>query len=99
MSQASTKTRVAEMLKRLGDKPIAMEGLDLDDLQAAMAHPLALETLTRWLPFEATSVKPGEAAPDFRLPYLSGLGCEGKSMSLSSHFGKRPVALIFGSYT
>ena len=33
----------------------------------------------------------------FTLPYLPGSG-EG-ALTLSSHFGDRPVALVFGSYT
>ena len=37
----------------------------------------------------------GDAAPDFRLKIRGG----GKSISLSSYRGKRPVALVFGSYT
>ena len=99
MSEASIKTRVVEMLKRLEDNKVEMEGLDLDDLKATMSHPKARETLAKWMPFEATSVQAGESAPDFSLRYLPGHGLEGESMTLSSHFGKRPVALIFGSYT
>ena len=40
--------------------------------------------------------KTGDVAPDFELPVL---GKEKKSVKLSSLAGKRPVALIFGSYT
>ncbi len=49
---------------------------------------------------EAVSVQEGEPAPDFTLPWLdkSGAG-RGAALTLSDHFGKRPVALIFGSYT
>jgi hypothetical protein len=39
-------------------------------------------------------------APDFELPYMPGHGGqEGETFLLSECFGKRPVALIFGSYT
>jgi hypothetical protein len=48
---------------------------------------------------DAHSVAQGEPAPDFTLPWLSDSGEGGDTLSLSSHFGKRPVALIFGSYT
>jgi hypothetical protein len=37
----------------------------------------------------------GSNAPDFRLPRLEG----GEPVQLSSFHGKKPVALIFGSYT
>ncbi len=49
---------------------------------------------------EAASVQEGDPAPDFTLPWLpeSGEGL-GPEMALSDHFGKGPVALIFGSYT
>ena len=76
-----------------------MAGLSLDDLKDAMAAPGAAETVAELMPYEATSVKPGEPAPDFSLPYLPGSGPAGERMTLSAHFGKRPVALIFGSYT
>lgn len=44
----------------------------------------------------ATAPKVGDVAPDFELPVV---GAEGKTVKLSSFKGKRPVALIFGSYT
>ena len=71
----------------------------LDDLRDAMSHPKAAETVAELMPVEAASVQPGQPAPDFTLPYLSGSGTEGATVTLSDHFGKRPVALIFGSYT
>ena len=40
--------------------------------------------------------KPGEMAPDFKLPIL---GKKKGSVQLSRFKGKKPVALIFGSYT
>jgi hypothetical protein len=76
-----------------------MQGLSIDDLKAAMSHPKADATVAELMSYEATSVQPGEAAPDFTLPYLPGSGRDGETMTLSEHFGKRPVALIFGSYT
>ena len=42
----------------------------------------------------------GDLAPDFTLARLGeGPGGEADAVTLSAHFGKRPVALIFGSYT
>ena len=40
--------------------------------------------------------KVGDAAPDFELPML---GMKDTKVKLSSFTGKKPVALIFGSYT
>jgi len=37
----------------------------------------------------------GDPAADFSLPYADRPG----GVRLSEHFGKRPVALIFGSYS
>ena len=39
----------------------------------------------------------GDPAPDFTLKLMDG--AEGKTVTLSDYQGKRPVALIFGSYT
>ncbi len=99
MSEEAMKTMIAEMLKSLEEGGIEREALELDDLKDAMSHPTAPEILAKWMPHEATSVKQGESAPDFTLPYLPGHGVEGESMTRSSHLGKRPVGLIFGSYT
>ena len=87
------------MLKTLEEDRVEMDGLELDDLKDAMSHPKAPEILAKWMPHEATAVKQGEPAPDFTLRFLPGYSEEGESMTLSSHFGKRPVGLIFGSYT
>jgi hypothetical protein len=45
---------------------------------------------------EAHAPAIGDRAPDFDLPYLGG---DGARVRLSSFQGRRPVALIFGSYT
>jgi len=39
--------------------------------------------------------RPGDRAPDFTLPLQHGKG----TLTLSDFFGKRPVVLIFGSFT
>jgi hypothetical protein len=42
----------------------------------------------------------GDPAPIFRLPRLDPTRrATGEIVDLSDHFGRRPVALIFGSYT
>jgi hypothetical protein len=77
-----------------------MEGLDLERLRDAMHRPNALETLAELMSSGPGRANPGDPAPDFELPYLSGQGGqEGETAQLSRHFGSRPVALIFGSYT
>jgi hypothetical protein len=42
-----------------------------------------------------TKLKPGDLAPDFKLPTVKGDAV----VKLSSFQGKKPVVLIFGSYT
>jgi hypothetical protein len=93
----ATQAMIEAMLEQLVGED--MQGLSLDGLRDAMRAPGAAETVAALMPLEATSVKPGEPAPDFTLPYLPGQDQTGGSMTLSNHFGKRPVALIFGSYT
>ncbi len=74
--------------------------IDADQIAKALAHPLAAAELQRVGPIEAASVAEGEPAPDFTLARLGEApGGAGGPVTLSAHFGKRPVALIFGSYT
>ncbi|SPF54513.1 conserved exported hypothetical protein [Candidatus Sulfopaludibacter sp. SbA4] len=54
---------------------------------------LPFETL--WMRARAGSLKPGDMAPDFRLPTLD----RKETVQLSSYRGSRPVVLVFGSYT
>jgi hypothetical protein len=54
---------------------------------------LPFETL--WMRARAGSLKPGDLAPDFRLPTLD----RRNNVQLSSYRGSRPVVLVFGSYT
>ncbi len=77
-----------------------LAGLSVDDLAEAVSHPKAAAMIGEIMEAEAASVQEGEPAPDFTLPWLeeSGAG-RGAALTLSDHFGKRPVALIFGSYT
>jgi len=77
-----------------------LAGLTVEDLADAVSRPGAAETIAETLALEAGSVKPGETAPDFTLPWLPGSGeGRGATVTLSDHFGKQPVALVFGSYT
>ena len=48
---------------------------------------------------EAASVQQGDPAAEIDLPWLPGSKGEGDRFVLSSRFGARPVALVFGSYT
>lgn len=97
--EEAMKEMIAGMLRNLEANDVQMDGLNLDDLKDAMSHPNAPALLAEWMPHEAASVGQGEPAPDFSLPFLPGHSKEGDRMTLSSHFGKRPVGLIFGSYT
>ncbi|MDJ0865673.1 MAG: hypothetical protein QNK03_06165 [Myxococcota bacterium] len=77
-----------------------LAGLTVEDLKDAMSHPEAGPVVAELMAIEAKSVQQGEPAPDFTLPWLPGSAPDrGESMTLSTHFGKRPVALVFGSYT
>ena len=77
-----------------------MEGLTLERLRAAMHQPRALETMAELLKGGPGRAQPGGPAPDFELPHLPGHGgAEGETVRLSDYFGRRPVALVFGSYT
>lgn len=102
MSDADPRAMMAALRARLERDQAEgrLEGLRVDDLAEAMAHPKAGAVIAEAMAREAGSVKPGEPAPDFTLPWLSPAAAgRGGSLSLSSHFGERPVALIFGSYT
>jgi hypothetical protein len=77
-----------------------LAGLTVEDLMDALSHPAAPDAVAEALELEAASVQAGEPAPDFSLPWLPrGGDAPTGRMTLSEHFGKRPVALIFGSYT
>jgi hypothetical protein len=60
-------------------------------------------TSARYRDLWTARLAPGDTAFDFELPLLaadgSGVQVEGRMIRLSSFAGKRPVALIFGSYT
>ena len=67
---------------------------------AIMAHvprPLFLVLPFRnlWLSAREGNLKPGDPAPDFELPVLAGQS----RVRLSQEWHRRPVVLVFGSYT
>ncbi len=97
MADDANRDLIEDMLVRLEKE--GMAGISIDDLRDAMTAPGAAETVAELMPIEAASVQQGDLAPDFDLPWLPGSGPEGETLRLSSHFGDRPVALIFGSYT
>ncbi len=77
-----------------------LAGLTVERLAAAVSHPEAQQRIAEFMEIEAQSVQAGDAAPDFTLPWLPGSGEGlGSALTLSEHFGVRPVALIFGCYT
>jgi len=93
-----------EGMRELGDvaRGEGWASMSVADLAEVMEHPEAKRVITELLTIEAQSVKEGDAAPDFNLPWLPGSEPKGEhaaTLRLSDHFGKRPVALIFGSYT
>jgi len=98
MANEPYETMKKDLFARIGDQKMA--GLSVDDLRDAMSHPKAAETVRELMPYEAASPNQGEPAPEFTLPWLKGHeGEPTESFSLSARAGKRPVALIFGSYT
>ena len=53
------------------------------------------ETMKNQKMLDAQAPKAGDLAPDFTLSGISGT----ESVTLSDFRGKKPVALVFGSYT
>jgi len=67
---------------------------------AFMSHvpPVAMMVLPfkpLWMSARAGTLQPGDTAPDFSLPMLHG----DRKVTLSDEYRKKPVVLIFGSYT
>ncbi len=98
MSKVDVEAMIEGVRAQLEAQGLELQGLTLEDLRDAMSHPRAAEQVAQLMALEATSVQVGDPAPDFALPRL-GAGEAGERIRLSSHFGERPVALIFGSYT
>jgi len=67
---------------------------------AVMSHvpPVAMMVLPfkpLWMSARAGTLQPGDTAPDFSLPLLHG----DRNVTLSEEYRKKPVVLVFGSYT
>lgn len=91
-----------DILAQLAKDPDGPEisGTRREELMAALAHPKAAAEIQHGFALEATSVQEGQPAFDFTLPRLGVDGEEALGpVTLSDHFGRRPVALVFGSYT
>ena len=77
-----------------------LAGLTVERLEKAVSHPEAQAVIREMMARESSVVNVGDPAPDFTLPWLTDLHPgDGDTMTLSDHFGRRPVALVFGSYT
>jgi hypothetical protein len=98
MSEFDVDAMIEGVRAQLEAQGIDLEGLSLEDLRDAISHPKAAEQVVELMALDARSVQAGDPAPDFALPRLGGPNA-GDVVTLSSHFAKRPVALIFGSYT
>jgi threonine dehydrogenase-like Zn-dependent dehydrogenase len=98
MSKIDIDAMTEGVRAQLEAQGMELQGLTLDDLRDAMSHPKAADEVMRAMALEATSVQVGDPAPEFDLPLLGGRNA-GERIRLSSHFGRRPVALVFGSYT
>ena len=98
MAEDDVEKTLGRIEKELRESDLEMKGLSIERLRAAMSHPKAAATVKEIMKREESSIQAGDEAPDFVLPRLHA-GDDGAPVTLSSHFGKRPVALIFGSYT
>jgi hypothetical protein len=56
---------------------------------------LVLPFETLWMQARAGGLRSGDAAPDFKLPTLD----KSSEVELASFRGRKPVVLVFGSYT
>ena len=73
-------------------------GITEEDARAAMEYRGAAAEIERLISADQGSVREGARAPDFELARLRDPNA-GERVKLSDSFGKRPVALVFGSYT
>lgn len=102
MGKAETDRMMTSLRKQLADAGDIgdIAGLAPEGLAEAISHPKAADAIAELMEIEAGTVEQGAPAPDFTLPWLPGSsGSDAATLTLSEHFGDRPVALIFGSYT
>ncbi len=98
------KARLVRLLDRDGDGNVELDDLqklfselDKNNDQTLQSGELGTRPQRRGQRKDATKLpRKGQVAPDFDLPFVSGAT---GNFKLSSFAGKKPVALIFGSYT
>ena len=103
MSKADLKGMLEGMRETLERDQAAgkLAGLTVSDLAEAISHPKAPEVIAECMEADAASVKLGEPAPDFSLPWLPGSReGRGECLTLSEHFEKpvHPAQLVIFSY-
>lgn len=91
------KTMIDVVRTRMSEQGIDWSEEQMQGLTDALSHPEAAATIEQSFAREAGSVEQGQQAPDFALKLLHDPKLA--PVQLSSHWGRRPVALIFGSYT
>ena len=102
MTELEAKQQL-EKLRRQAEADAAAGKLDGETVRLvddALTHPKAAAVVEELMGLEAHTVKAGDPAIDFDLPWLPGSEQRDQpTMTLSDHFGECPVALVFGSYT
>ena len=99
MSEADDGALIAQLRENFSPEDLERAGMTLEDMVRAASHPRARTEIAELMQREARSIREGEPAPDFELPWLSNAPDASTGMRLSDHFGVRPIALVFGSYT
>lgn len=79
-------------------RDLGAAGISNDEMLKVLNDPRAVDSIYEMVTLEAASPKPGDEAPDFTLSPLSDYNA-GVPVRLADCRGKRPVALVFGSYT
>ncbi len=96
MSDLDSKAIFEMMKARAASQGVKLTPEQLEALADAMSHPKAAAQVAEILEREPSSLQQGDPAPDFALRRIDD---PDRRVRLADHFGKRPVALIFGSYT
>ena len=94
--RASVDALIESMVNSGAD--ISAADISSEEMIEVMSHPAAPEALAAMMEVEPHTPQPGDTAPDFELRRLDDEP-GAQPVRLSSHAGKRPVALVFGSYT
>ncbi len=96
--KAAALTRILDIPGVSQERTRKIPGITEEDARKAMEYPDVAAEIESLVAADRNSVPEGDPAPDFRLPRLTGAEA-GERVALSAHFGERPVALVFGSYT